>query len=569
MVRRNKSPLQLFPYLTSAAFLVPIVLGLFGTWLPAFGYLPIIGADDFTLQPYRELFTHPSLPGALRSTLISGLSATLISLLLTLWISAHLYGTALWSFIERSLAPLLAIPHAAFALGLTFLIAPSGWLIRLFSPGLTGFDHPPDWATTGDPLAISLTITMIFKEVPFLLLMTIGSLNQLDIKRTVWVGRSLGFHRFKVWTRLIFPQLYPMLRLPVLTVLAYSLSVVDLALIIGPSLPPPLAVLIDHWFNDPDISMRLVGAAGAALLFLLITALIAVFILVEQIVVIVTKSRLLNGIRHSWWDQMKSTAAFAALSIVATTGLSLFLLVLWSITRSWRFPDAYPHKLSLFYWAKSLPLIVDPLITAGIVGLFSAVIAIILVLGCLENELSLSRSKIDSISQKSIWIIYLPLLIPQIGFLFGIQTIFTRLHLEGSWFSLVWVHLVFVLPYIFLTLATTYRSYDQRYVQVATILSGSALRSFFKVKLPMLTKPILFSLAVGFAVSIAQYLPTLYVGAGRFATITTETVSLASGSDRRVIAVYALCQFLLPLVVYSLAIWLPSVLFRNRQLMKD
>ena len=569
MVRRNKSPLQLFPYLTSAAFLVPIVLGLFGTWLPAFGYLPIIGADEFTLQPYRELFTHPSLPGALRSTLISGLSATLISLLLTLWISAHLYGTALWSFIERSLAPLLAIPHAAFALGLIFLIAPSGWLIRLFSPALTGFAHPPDWATTGDPLAISLTITMILKEVPFLLLMTIGSLNQLDIKRTVWVGRSLGFQRFKVWTRLIFPQLYPMLRLPVLTVLAYSLSVVDLALIIGPSLPPPLAVLIDHWFNDPDISMRLVGAAGATLLFLLITALIAVFILAEQIVVIVTKPRLLNGIRHSWWDQMKSTAALAALSIVATTGLSLFLLVLWSITRSWRFPDAYPHKLSLFYWAKSLPLIVDPLVTAGVVGLFSAVIAIILVLGCLENELYLSRSKIDSISQKSIWIIYLPLLIPQIGFLFGIQTIFTRLHLEGSWFSLVWVHLVFVLPYIFLTLATTYRSYDQRYVQVATILSGSALRSFLRVKLPMLTKPILFSLAVGFAVSIAQYLPTLYVGAGRFATITTETVSLASGSDRRIIAVYALCQFLLPLVVYSLAIWLPSVLFRNRQLMKN
>lgn len=569
MAGRNRSPLQLFPYLTSAAFLAPIVLGLCGTWLPAFGYLPTIGADEFTLQPYRELFTHPSLPGALQSTLISGLSATLISLLLTLWVSAHLYGTALWSFIERSLAPLLAIPHAAFALGLTFLIAPSGWLIRLFSPGLTGFSQPPDWSTTGDPLAISLTVTMILKEVPFLLLMTIGSLNQLDVKRTIWVGRSLGFHQFKVWTRLIIPQLYPMLRLPVLTVLAYSLSVVDIALIIGPSLPPPLAVLIDHWFNDPDLSMRLIGAAGATLLFLLISSLIGAFILAEKIIALLTKPRLLNGIRHSWWGQMKSTAALAAITLTATTGLSLFLLMLWSITRSWRFPDAFPRTLSLFYWTKSLPLIIEPLITAGLAGLFSTFIAIILVLGCLENERYLSRSKIDSISRKSIWIIYLPLLVPQIGFLFGIQTIFTSLHLEGSWFSLVWIHLVFVLPYIFLTLATTYRTYDQRYLQVAAILSGSALRSFIKIKLPMLAKPILFSLAVGFAVSIAQYLPTLYVGAGRFATITTETVSLASGSDRRVIAVYALCQFLLPLAIYSLAIALPSVLFRNRQLMKN
>ena len=569
MVGQNRNPLQFFPYLTIAAFLAPIILGLVGTWLPAFGYLPIIGADDFTLQSYRELLAHPSLPGALRSTLISGLSATLISLFLSLWITAHLYGTAFWSFIQRTLAPLLAIPHAAFALGLTFLIAPSGWLIRLFSPGLTGFVFPPDWATTRDPLAISLTITMIFKEVPFLLLMTIGALNQLDIKRTVWVGRSLGFQKFKVWMRLVIPQLYPMLRLPVLAVLAYSLSVVDLALIIGPSLPPPLAVLIDRWFNDPDLSMRLIGAAGATLLFIVITFFIGVFIVVEHVVAMLTRPRLLNGLRHSWWGQMKSTATLAAVTVITTTGLSLFLLSLWSVAKNWRFPDALPRHLSLFYWTKSLPLIVEPFLTAAAVGLSSAVIAIILVLGCLENELHLSRSKIDSISQKSILIIYLPLLIPQIGFLFGIQTIVTNLHIEGSWFSLIWVHLVFVLPYIFLTLATTYRNYDQRYVQVATILSGSSLHSFFRVKVVMLTKPILFSLAVGFAVSIAQYLPTLYVGAGRFATITTETVSLASGSDRRVIAVYALCQFLLPFLVYSLAIWLPALLFRNRQLMKN
>jgi len=566
---RTRSPLRFFPALTIVAFLAPIIIGLAGTWLPAFGYLPVIGAKEFTLEPYRDLIAHPSLPGALRSTLLSGLSATLVSLLLSLWITTLLYGSSLWSFIERALAPLLAIPHAAFALGLSFLIAPSGWLVRLISPGLSGFNHPPDWSTTGDPLAISLSITMILKEVPFLLLMIIGGLNQLDIKRTIWVGRSLGFQTFKVWTRLIIPQLYPMLRLPVLTVLAYSLSVVDLALIIGPSLPPPLAVLIDHWFNDPDITMRLVGAAGATLLFALIAVLISLFILAEKIIIRWSKPRLLDGHRLSWLGRLQPTASLAILLILVTTALSLVLLVIWSIARNWRFPDVYPQQLSLFYWTKSLPLLLEPLATSLVIGLLSAVIATVLALGCLENELLLSRSKIESISRKSIWIIYLPLLIPQIGFLFGIQAIFTSMHLEGRWFSLVWIHLVFVFPYIFLTIAATYRNYDQRYTQVATILGGSTLRSFIAVKLPMLSKPILFSLAVGFAVSIAQYLPTLYVGAGRFATITTETVSLASGSDRRVIAVYALCQFLLPFLVYSLAIGTPAVLFRNRQLMKN
>ena len=162
----------------------------------------------------------------------------------------------------------------------------------------------------------------------------------------------------------------------------------------------------------------------------------------------------------------------------------------------------------------------------------------------------------------------MPLLIPQISFLFGIQVLLVILGLEGTWAALVWIHLVFVLPYVFLTLANSYRAYDQRYSFIGRTLCSSRVTAFFRIKLIMLAKPVLFSMAVGFGVSVAQYLPTLYVGAGRFATITTETVSLASGSDRRIIAVYALSQFALALVGYLSAIVLPALMFRNRQAMR-
>jgi putative thiamine transport system permease protein len=58
---------------------------------------------------------------------------------------------------------------------------------------------------------------------------------------------------------------------------------------------------------------------------------------------------------------------------------------------------------------------------------------------------------------------------------------------------------------------------------------------------------------VGFAVSVAQYLPTLYVGAGRFATVTTEAVNLAAGAQRSLTAAYAWLQWLLPVLVFGLA----------------
>ncbi|MGR5542427.1 thiamine ABC transporter permease, partial [Vibrio campbellii] len=56
------------------------------------------------------------------------------------------------------------------------------------------------------------------------------------------------------------------------------------------------------------------------------------------------------------------------------------------------------------------------------------------------------------------------------------------------------------------------------------------------------------------SVSLAQYLPTLMLGAGRISTLTTEAVALSSGFDRRVTAIYAIWQALLPLLFFVLAI---------------
>jgi hypothetical protein len=52
---------------------------------------------------------------------------------------------------------------------------------------------------------------------------------------------------------------------------------------------------------------------------------------------------------------------------------------------------------------------------------------------------------------------------------------------------------------------------------------------------------------------VAQYLPTLFAGGGRFATVTTEAVALSAGGNRRVLAVQALLQIALPMAAFGLA----------------
>jgi putative thiamine transport system permease protein len=84
----------------------------------------------------------------------------------------------------------------------------------------------------------------------------------------------------------------------------------------------------------------------------------------------------------------------------------------------------------------------------------------------------------------------------------------------------------------------------------------------------MLLGAILTAAAVGFAVSVGQYLATVLIGGGRLGTITTEAVALASGGNRRIIGVYAFLQMLLPAAGFAVATFAPALIFRRRRAMR-
>jgi putative thiamine transport system permease protein len=176
------------------------------------------------------------------------------------------------------------------------------------------------------------------------------------------------------------------------------------------------------------------------------------------------------------------------------------------------------------------------------------------VLGCLENEIRTARRA----GARSLRVLYIPLLVPQIAFLFGAQVLLVKASFDGTFAAVVWAHLIFVLPYLFLSLADPWRALDVRYARSALSLGASPARVFLRVKLPLLLGPVLIACAVAFAVSVGQYLPTLFAGNGRVATLTTDAVTLAAGADRRVIGAYALLQSLLPLLVYTAAVMIPA-----------
>jgi putative thiamine transport system permease protein len=239
--------------------------------------------------------------------------------------------------------------------------------------------------------------------------------------------------------------------------------------------------------------------------------------------------------------------------------LSIIGLLLWSFTAEWRYPDALPGRWSMAPWARASGATM-PLANTLLIGIAASLAAVALALACLENE---ARRGLRPGAQ-ALWLLYVPLLVPQIAFLFGTQAFLVRLGLDATLIAVVWVHLVFVLPYVFLSLSDPFRALDPRYARIAAGLGSTPGRAFWRVKLPILIRPVLVALAIGFAVSVDQYLPTLFAGAGRIATLTTEAVTLSSGADRRVVAVTVALQTVLPLLAYALALAVPALLHRDR-----
>ena len=555
---------RLGPPLTVLLLAGPIVAGLLGTILPAFGYLPALGGVNFSFDPFRQLFGQPGIWMSVLLSIATGLATTAASLTIVLVFVAGFAGTRLFGRIQHLISPLLSVPHAAAAFGLAFLIAPSGMIARMLSPELTGWERPPDLLIVNDPMGLSMTIGLIVKEIPFLLLITLAALPQVDLARSRLLAASLGYGRVAGFVLGPWPPIYRQVRLAVFAVLAFSTSVVDVAVILGPTTPAPLAVRLTAWMNDAELSTRFLASAGALLQSAVTAAALLIWIGIERAGTWLRDNFAGAGKRFRH-DRLAGAAGLGAmlLSAAAICG-GLAVLGLWSIAGLWQFPDALPAEVTGQTWVQAAPRIARPLETTLLAALFSTAIATFLTLLCLVRENETGRT---IAGRGALALIYLPLIVPQVAFLFGLQLLFILGGAAGLP-SLVLAHLVFVLPYVFLSLSDPWRAYDRRYEAVAAGFGKSRLTTLLRVRLPMLLRAVLTAAAVGFAVSIGQYLPTLLIGAGRLTTITTEAVALGSGGNRRVIGVYAVLQSALPSLAFLVATAVPSLIFRNRRAMR-
>jgi putative thiamine transport system permease protein len=503
--------------------------------------------DTLDLSGWYALWQEPQTLAALAMSLWTGLASTALAGGITAWLLSHSTDPAWQQRLLQRQAWLLAVPHAAFAMGLVLWIAPSGWLLRLLSPWATGLDAPPPWPTTQDPWGLGLIAVLVCKEIPFLLWAAGAYLLRPDVAQRLHaqlqLASTLGYGPRTAWWRIVWPQLLPRVVAPGLAVLAYSLTVVDVALVIGPATPPPLAVLAWQWLQDASALDNAKGTAAAWLLAGLVALCAA----------------LAWALLHTrWWRRSWVRGAPPALhaqprrktgnDLAALYLAVLAALLIGSFIGSWPFPDLLPTHWSSAAWQRVWDSR-STLWTTLSLATASAACALLGVVAWFELAPVRWQARLQALA-------YLPLLLPNLLWVVVLHRLALFAGLDATAAGLLLAHTLVCLPYVHLSSVGAYSGFDERYARLAATLGTGRWTFLWQVKWPMLRAALASSFAVGFAVSVAQYLPTLYLGAGRFATVTTEAVGLASGGQRNLMAAFAWLQWLLPATVFAVAAYL-------------
>ncbi len=529
---------------------VTIFCGFLGFFLPSFNYLPILGKGELGLNYF---YISMNIPGIYKSILLSiftGLVSTALALFFSQVILIYLFKTKFYNYLKIIISPLIALPHITMAIGLIFLLSPSGLLLRLVSPSLTGFERPPNSYIFPDEYGFFLILGLMLKEIPFLVLVSLSALREFSSTKFFDLGKSFQHSSFSTWFILLFPIIYKKIRLVIFIIIAFSSSVVDMALLLAPSTPSTLSVRILQIFQSSDIDSFFIASNLSLIQLFIIIILLIVWIFLEKIIKLKYFYILFIKITSFGSEFLKFVILCFGSILFLLSFMGIICSILWGFSENWYFPNFFPNDLNidsfLSFYYQNKPLILISIFIPLIVSLLSISLTIIWVE--LLDYLNIKKTQFE-------WIIFTPLFIPQISFLIGIQSFIIFFNYNNFLIPLIFVQLFYVIPYCFIILAPALREVKSDYIKVASSLGKNRIDRLFKIKIPLVLPSLLTSFAIGMIVSFALYVPVYFIGAGRVTTLTVEALNLALSGSKQDLGIATFFQILFPiLLLFTIAL---------------
>lgn len=104
-----------------------------------------------------------------------------------------------------------------------------------------------------------------------------------------------------------------------------------------------------------------------------------------------------------------------------------------------------------------------------------------------------------------------PIIVPVVVFAIGIYIVLVRLHVSGSLLGLVLAHTVIATPFVTTTVNTSLQGLDVNLRSASLGLGASAIRTFYRITLPLVTSGLLSGLVLAFVISWDEVILAIFL----------------------------------------------------------
>ena len=237
----------------------------------SFGLFNLSGEDNFTMQYWQKLFNRKVFYRSVNYSLYVGIISSIISVILAypiaLWLRKPFYGSILINSILK--APLLVHGLVAAFLYVN-LIAYHGIINQIFI-AIGAWDEPI--RMQNDKNAIGVLILQVWKNLPFALLILLGSIQSIG-DDVIDAARDLGENSFERLKKIIAPLTISSMQAALIIIFIGALADFSFQSIAGPTNKYSLSQLMLYYKNNG----RWHEAAGVGVTIMIISFLGAIFI---------------------------------------------------------------------------------------------------------------------------------------------------------------------------------------------------------------------------------------------------------------------------------------------------
>jgi spermidine/putrescine transport system permease protein len=159
-------------------------------------------------------------------------------------------------------------------------------------------------------------------------------------------------------------------------------------------------------------------------------------------------------------------------------------------------------------------------------------------------------------------ILILPLTMPEIVLGFSLLTLFVSINWSRGFITIVIAQVMFSVSYVATTVRARIRGFDWRLEEASLDLGASALRTFYKVTLPLIAPGVVAAAMLTFALSLDDFIIT-YLNSGLDNTFPIQIWNMKRSKIPVQINVFSTALLIISIVLAALL-----VVFNNRRAQK-